>query len=402
VALADTGGFSAETDDAGRFKTGNLVTGMGKLGYEVVSVTERDFAAGIAEFQAATGKSGLTFTSASFVYRDNGDQLLAPYAIKTYSLAGGRSLKIGYLGVDTANSAFAKEAPGGRVVFMRDPVEAVKLNLPALRPKVDFVVLLANLSLRDLTNLLSAAPGIDLALVSYGARISPGGQIETIAGVPVLYSGDQGKRMGEVRFKFAAKGAAPSMTANHVFLTRRYPTDPDLQQLIDTTIARVNEMNRAKATRLMAVSAGGAPGGAVPPSPATALPGHGPAGAVVIKPYLTATACASCHAAAFEAYQRSAHANALETLTRANQDYNPECVKCHVTGFDQPNGFVSARQTPELANVQCEACHGNGAEHVSNPQQPFGKVPPRNCFTCHTKENSPDFAFFKYWDKIRH
>lgn len=376
---------------------------MGRIGYDVINLSERDLAGGIAEFQQATEKSGLVFTSASFIYRDNGNQFLSPYAIKNYKLANGREIRVGYLGVDTNNSAFAKEAPGGRVVFMREPLEAVKLNLPDLRSKVDIVVLLANLSVRDLTTVLSAVPGIDLALVSYGARISPGGQIETIAGVPVLYSGDQGKRMGEVRFKFG-KSTPPLLTANHVFLTRRYPADPALQELIDTTIARVNELNREKAARL----AGGEPSAtarAVAPSAGSVPPGAGGTGPVagaVIKPYLTAETCATCHQAAYEVYAQSGHAHALATLTKANQDYNSECVKCHVTGFDQPNGFINARQTPELANVQCEACHGNASEHVTNPQQPFGKVPPRNCFTCHTKENSPDFAFFKYWDKIKH
>jgi hypothetical protein len=52
--------------------------------------------------------------------------------------------------------------------------------------------------------------------------------------------------------------------------------------------------------------------------------------------------------------------------------------------------------------VQCEACHGNAFDHVQDPQRPFGNVPPRDCFTCHTKENSPDFVFFKYWQMIKH
>ena len=373
---------------------------MGKIGYDVISLSERDLAAGVQEFHRATEKSGLVFTSASFIYRDNGDQFLAPYAIKTYTLAGGRAIKVGYLGVDTANSGFAREAPEGRVVIMRDPLEAVKLHLPALRPKVDIVVLLGNLSLRDLTDVLTATPGIDLALVSYGARISPGGQTETVAGVPVLYSGDQGKRMGEVRFKFGAKGAAPVLSANHVFLSRRYPAEPSLQELIDRTIVRVNEINREKAARLY--GAPPPPGGMAGTGSTTVAAGPGAASATAVKPFLTAGSCATCHSAAYETYMQSAHAHALNTLIKANQDYNPECIKCHVTGFDKPNGFVSVRQTPELANVQCEACHGNAADHVRNPQQPFGKVPPRNCFTCHTKENSPDFAFFKYWDKVRH
>ena len=118
--------------------------------------------------------------------------------------------------------------------------------------------------------------------------------------------------------------------------------------------------------------------------------------------YLTAPQCKSCHEVEYSIYENSAHAHAFETLVRENQDYNAECIRCHVTGFETPRGFVNARLTPEMANVQCEACHGNASQHVLAPDKPYGSVPPRTCFTCHTKENSPDFVFFKYWDMIKH
>ncbi|HEY3174985.1 MAG TPA: multiheme c-type cytochrome [Candidatus Polarisedimenticolia bacterium] len=372
------------------------------IGYDVVNLGERELAGGVEELRRLIEKSRMVFTSASFVYRDNGEQLFAPYAIRDYKLASGRSVRIGFLGVNTFNSAFARETPDRRVLIMRDPVEAVKLHLPALRAKVDLVVLLANLSLRDLTTLLAGSKGIDLALASYGARFSPAGTIEMIEGVPVLYSGDQGKRMGEVRLKFERKGVPPKLTANHVFLTRRYPSDPKLQDLIDRTIARVNEINRQKAVTAVAapappVAARGpaGTGATVPLETVSSAPADG-------KGFLTANACVSCHSEAYEVYARTKHARAFDTLVKANQDYNPECVKCHVTGYEAPNGFINARQSPELVNVQCEACHGNATEHLRDASKPFGNVPPRSCFTCHTKENSPDFAFFKYWDMIKH
>src|SRR5262249_44773223 len=140
------------------------------------------------------------------VYRDSGDPFYAPYAIREYKLAGGRSVKIGFIGLDALDSSFAKETPEGRGVVMRDPVDAAKFHVPILRPRAAMVVLLANLSLRDLTSLMSGVPGIDLALVSYGPRLSESGLLETVGGAKVLYAGDQGKRMGEVRVTFGKKG----------------------------------------------------------------------------------------------------------------------------------------------------------------------------------------------------
>lgn len=400
MAVLETGDFSAPFlpgDEAGPLKTANLLEGMATIGFDVVNVGEKDLAGGIAGFRSLAEKSKLALISGNFIYRDTGEQLFAPYVIREYELASGRRIRLGYLGLNALNSAFAKDAGDGRIVMMRDPVEGVKLHLPALRPRVDLVVLLGNLPLRDLTNVLEAAPGIDLALISHGPRISPGGNLETIAGRPVLYAGDQGKRLGEVRVVLGAKDEPPSFWANQILLTQRYPAEPKLQALIDRTIARVNEIHRQRAEK--AAASPGRPGS--PVAPARTPAGPAPP-APEARPFLTANSCATCHGEAYDIYLQSGHAHAFDTLVKANQDFNPECVKCHVTGWEQPAGFVNARQTPDLANVQCEACHGNASEHVLDPSRPFGKVPPRACFSCHTRENSPEFVFFKYWHKIKH
>lgn len=61
---------------------------------------------------------------------------------------------------------------------------------------------------------------------------------------------------------------------------------------------------------------------------------------------------------------------APETKRKATLDvekdytHEPKCVSCHVTGFGKPGGFVSIEQTPELAGVQCEECHGAASEYL--------------------------------------
>jgi hypothetical protein len=282
---------------------------------------------------------------------------------------------------------------------MRPPAEAVKSLLPSLRRRVDLVVILAHLGLRDLQETLGGAPGADLVLASFGGRLSPGAALESVAGVPVLYAGDQGKRLGELRLTFSGDARKPSVASGHVWLTRRYPSEPGLQSLIDETIAQVNDANRRLAQARMTPAPGASPR-ATPRAGDPLL--SSPVPAAGRKPFLTSVACESCHGDAHRVYEASAHARAFRTLREAKQDFNPECVSCHVTGFHEPEGFVDAHQTPTLVNVQCEACHGSAAEHVRDPQKPFGDVPPRRCFTCHTKENSPDFVFYKYWNLIKH
>ncbi len=86
--------------------------------------------------------------------------------------------------------------------------------------------------------------------------------------------------------------------------------------------------------------------------------------------------CKLCHLPHFESWAETKMSKAFELLkpgirTEAKrkaglnpeQDFtkDPECISCHVTGFGQPGGFVSMEQTPEMANVQCEMCHGPGS-----------------------------------------
>ncbi len=393
VSIVETGDFAGDPGAAGRVKTRNLLDGMSQMSYEALNLGERELAAGLEEFEKQTEGFTLPFISANLVDRLSGENYRAPYVLRKHTLASGRAITIGYLGLNGLNSSFVKEATG-RVVIIKDPIEAARRFVPELRPRVDLLVVLANINPRELTSVLSAVPGIDLVLASQGTRLSPGSTLERIGEVPVFYSGDQGKRIGEVRVTFGPKGTAPTMIGFQILLTRDVPPEPKLQALVDSTIAEVNEINRKAAA---AAPQPVVPAGRVP------IPSDGPSSQpATVMPYLTAEVCVTCHASEHEVYQKSAHAHALSTLEAQKQDYNPECVSCHVTGFGKPGGFVSSRQTPQLAGVQCEACHGSAFEHVQDPQKPFGNVPPRDCFTCHTKENSPDFVFFKYWQQIKH
>lgn len=119
-------------------------------------------------------------------------------------------------------------------------------------------------------------------------------------------------------------------------------------------------------------------------------------------PYIGAPRCAECHRPFADSWKVTRHAGAFGALEKAGKSKDPECVKCHTTGYMQPGGFYSMASTPNLANVQCEVCHGAGRDHAMEPSSPLKPVEESVCRVCHTKDRSPDFNFNVYYENIRH
>lgn len=132
--------------------------------------------------------------------------------------------------------------------------------------------------------------------------------------------------------------------------------------------------------------------------------------------YFGSHACKTCHAAAFDVWAKSKHAHAWETLEAAEKDPTrygwpvtayPDCVSCHVVGFGEQTGFVSAAETPDLTDVGCERCHGPGSDHVtSGGKQKLGLIggvaASQLCVQCHDFEQSPTFLYGDKWPLIQH
>lgn len=115
--------------------------------------------------------------------------------------------------------------------------------------------------------------------------------------------------------------------------------------------------------------------------------------------YTGAKKCASCHFKQFVAWKKTGHAKALDLLT-AKYEKDPECLKCHSTGYGEATGFKDMATTSSLAGNSCEVCHGPGSEHEKVAQS-FGNkkltpedekvvrdsiwlmLPENVCVTCH-------------------
>ncbi len=112
--------------------------------------------------------------------------------------------------------------------------------------------------------------------------------------------------------------------------------------------------------------------------------------------------CAECHQLFEKSWKETRHAGAFSSLENAGKSADPECLKCHTVGFGEEGGFFSIESTPELANVQCEECHGFNREHLTEFSEPLSPVTGKVCLKCHTENNSPDFNYEVYREKIIH
>lgn len=149
--------------------------------------------------------------------------------------------------------------------------------------------------------------------------------------------------------------------------------------------------------------------------------------------------CADCHTQAWEVFEKTPHFHATDTLVKLDppRQYDPECLSCHVTGwnpqqyFPYVSGFMGLKESPHMVGNGCENCHGPAASHVAAESgeeeasdaelealraalrlkigenegnisgQKTGRVV-EMCMECHDIDNSPDFDFQKYWPEVEH
>jgi excinuclease UvrABC ATPase subunit len=148
--------------------------------------------------------------------------------------------------------------------------------------------------------------------------------------------------------------------------------------------------------------------------------------------YVGVKTCGMCHkkedvGQQLKIWQDSKHAQAYTTLQTEEADKlakekgystkaveTPECLKCHVTGYDIDASMLGKKFKIE-DGVQCETCHGPGSDYKSKKVMKDRKLsiekgllvydnPEELCIKCHNEE-SPAFTGFNFdemWSKIKH
>lgn len=246
--------------------------------------------------------------------------------------------------------------------------EGVKVNIsvnPEGNRKEGINVLLTDLPVSG----AGLIKGWDVIIISSGEIIEEPLRVD---GTVILSGYPRGKKTGILTFTKGSEGGIKNLSHKWMSLGN------DIAE--DTRVRAVLNEYDAKVTGLLKESV-------KPPAGDT---------------YLGAAKCAECHQTYEESWRKTRHAGAFESLIKAGKSNDPECIACHSVGFGEKGGFFSLETTPELANVQCEECHGLDREHVEDFSRPMRRMTEKVCLKCHTRENSPDFDFPVYLRKIMH
>jgi len=148
--------------------------------------------------------------------------------------------------------------------------------------------------------------------------------------------------------------------------------------------------------------------------------------------YVGVESCGMCHktekqGSQLSIWKNSGHSKAFETLKteKANQiatekgfktpaAETPECLKCHVTGYNLDATVIGKKFKVE-DGVQCETCHGPGSAYKDMKVMKDKDLSIKNglvvhdklenfCIGCHNVESPTyvDMDINEAWQKIKH
>jgi hypothetical protein len=375
---------------------------MGYFGYDAVAVGEMDLNYGLVKLREDNEKYELNLTCANLIAKSEPDagkprregekrsslhrQLNT--AFPPYIIVERDGVRFGFVGLLSPElKSRTVGARGGEVEALtytiKDPWEIAGKVLSEARTECDVLVLLAHMDRFDLEMKLPDYPEVDLVVLGHNTGSSSASEPVYIGAVPVYSATSQGQHIGNLRLSLDTDMTIADSSNKVRFLGTDVPDDPEVTAMVDA----FEEENRKLQKILFAKAQ------------LKASQSSGEAAEI----YLGVGSCMSCHPDAFEKYTHTAHARAYKTLSSQFVHRDANCVGCHVTGWGERGGFSGIRRlgSPiDLIDVQCEACHGPGAEHSRDGR--YSQTALDSCVKCHNEEQDPDFDFDKAWEKIAH
>lgn len=414
VVGLDAGSTVKRSRRQDQLKFETILQGLKELGYATVATGENDLRFPpdylVGQFSEGEGIPLGGFLTACNVVLFDSPELGVP---KPYRVIEANGVKIGVTAVVGASVAESVAPPGiESQLRIRPAVEALRETLPKLTAEgPQLLVLMSHGNLAEAEALAKEFPEFPVILTAGGAE-DPADQPTAVGKTLILQTGHKGKYVGILGYYPADSDPLRWELVN--LDNVRFKSDERMHELMRVYQQQLTDLELAKAEEL------------VVPHPTG-------------RTYIGAKKCGECHTKAYGTWKETKHAHALESLVKGRKDYgdnwvsrlnDPECLACHVTGWDPQNvlryesGYLELATTEHLAGQQCENCHGPGSHHAELEAKfrkdlksvPFETLSQARgdmklnsktaeeqvCAKCHDHENSPSFNFAKYWEKVKH
>ena len=369
VVPIDVGGAAHGTSpyDLAKFKA--ILQGEMQMHVAAHNVGAAEARFGPDELRRLASDMGVPLLSANV--RDAAGKLVAE-PVRLVTAAGRRLALVGVLA----------ERYATRGLQITSPRQAAIEALRSVAGQYDAAIVLAYLPEDELRQLADDLPEADIVIGGpTGQPIAP----KRIG--PTLLTSATSKGKFVARLDAPALRSADRWKGSIIELSERYSDDPDQKSGVDRFRVELGRSDFAPSQTSF-----------VDPLPSNLPKGYAVAGTA---------ACKKCHEDDCRAWRESKHAAAWKSLNATGSHVDPECQRCHTTGYGLAGGFASLRDdgSPRnRVNVGCEDCHGPSQAHVadSSVHTPRFARAKDCCTTCHDRENSPKFDYDKYWEKIRH
>jgi hypothetical protein len=370
--LLEGGDFFGPEINYGEEKAEVTMKAMAIMGYDGVVIGETDLGFGIEYLRKRSKEIGLPILVAN-LFDTAGDTLIFPPSRRITTQGG---LKVGLIGVMGPKLKLPPQIPEN-TVRISDPVEAILPEITAMGADVDLVVILAHIDRKGAFNIARKVERADL--IVYGHEGRPMRNTRRVGNAFPLQVLKEGRYLGRAFCKLNSQKRVDTIVTKMEALDTGFPDDERVAKLFAAYDMNIREKEKS-----------GQP------------VGLDTAGDGIVKPFAGADKCKECHGEIYASWENTPHAYAFDTLARDAREFDRDCTPCHTTGFYKLGGFTGLASTPELINVQCEACHGSGYYHAQSPVV----LPQMNastvCTSCHTEEWTPNFSFATSWPKIQH
>lgn len=344
-----------------------IIDAYNRIGCDALNVGERDLALGAEFLKVLERKANFPFISANLTDRQN-NPLFKLYIIKKI---GGRNVGIfGILGDTGQIASRVKQITQGTVI-LQDVVKSAELMVKELRGQVDLVIALTHQNVGRDWVIARRVQGIDIIIGGHDKQKVTDPYVADKT--RIVQSGEKGQYLGQLEVTIQPDGSK-SYNNRLIPLGKAVPDDPSVKSMVKEYYRQVAELHRL-------------------------------AGQSVSQASAKADACEACHSFQYGQWKASRHAAAYASLVKRGRQFDPECLECHTTRFEEPDGFTMKSQQAEFVSVQCDSCHGSSVEHIK-ARKPMEKrkTGQEGCVRCHTADRSPAFSkeYLRFLQKTKH